>query len=240
MIENFWRINYPFKTHQVKLHLVIFTALLLGSSYASASMVTYGFEKLTNNNVEDISGQLSITLWDAAMANAEFGTSLAATQVLFTVQNNVGIASNISEVYFDDGLLGPSTVINSLGGFTDFDGGGASPGPLPGGNTASPPFIATQDFSADVNPGPPNRGINASDDILGIVLGLGSFTDFNAVAAAVDDGSLRFGLHVRSIGVADGSDSYINVNPIPVPAAAWLFGTALLGLIGIKRKKSIQ
>ena len=29
----------------------------------------------------------------------------------------------------------------------------------------------------------------------------------------------------------------ITANPVPVPAAAWLFGSALLGLAGLKRKK---
>jgi hypothetical protein len=208
---------------------------LLIAAHASASMATYGFYKLTNNNAEDISSQLSITLWDSAGANTAFGTSLAASEVLFTVQNNVGTASNIAEVYFDDGLLGPSVVINSLGGYTAFTGGGATPGNLPAGNTATPAFVATQEFSADVDPGNPSKGVNASNDILGIVLGLGGFADFDAVTAAVASGDLRFGLHVRSIGVAGGSDSYVNT--VPVPAAAWLFGSALIGLAGLGRKR---
>jgi hypothetical protein len=190
-------------------------ALLFAAFNASASSVTYDFVKLTNNNVEDISGQLSITLWDSSGANSTYGAAgtntlggdLSASDVLFTVENNVGISSNVAEVYFDDGLLGPSVVRNSLGGFTDFSGGGANPGNLPGGNNANPDFVATQDFSADVDEGNPSHGINASGDILGIVLGLGSFADFAAVAAAVDSGALRFGLHIRSIGVADESDS---------------------------------
>ena len=42
----------------------------------------------------------------------------------------------------------------------------------------------------------------------------------------------------------DIGEAYINVAyfeeyivPVPVPAAAWLFGSALIGLVGIKRKK---
>lgn len=201
---------------------------------ANAASVTYGFEKITNNNVEDISSQLSITLWDSMEANSQFGTlSLAANQVLFTVQNNVGIASSVAEVYIDDGLLGPSIAANSLGGFTNFSGGGANPSDLPGGGDVG--FMATTNFSADVNPGPPSNGVDASDDILGLILGLGSFADFNAVIAAVNDGSLRFGYHVRSIGVAGGSDGYVSV--VPLPAAVWFLGTGLLALIGFSRRK---
>ena len=231
-------LKYCSRHNYLKRCFLVIAVLLLGSNYASANSVTYDFYKLTNNNVEDLSGQLSITLWDAAMANSEFSLALGGDKVLFSVENDVGIASNIAEVYFDDGLLGPSTVENSLGGFTNFSGGGANPGDLPGGNTASPPFVATQTFSADAS-GNPVNGVNASGDILGIVLGLGSFADFDAVAAAVASGDLRFGLHVRSIGAAGGSDGYVNLNPVPVPAAVWLFGTALIGFIGISRRTKV-
>lgn len=215
-------------------HLLAVSLLSLTSSYTYAAMVSYGFEKITNNNVEDISSQLSISIWDSTEANSTFGTSLLASEVLFTVQNAVGITSNIAEVYIDDGLLGPSVTVNSLGGFTNFSGGGAAPGNLPGGGSVG--FNATTIFSADVNPGPPPNGVNESNDILGIILGLGSYADFNAITAAVDTGDLRFGYHVRSIGVADGSDSYVNV--VPIPAGVWLFGSAIAGLIGFRSKRS--
>ena len=31
--------------------------------------------------------------------------------------------------------------------------------------------------------------------------------------------------------------SNFTISPVPVPAAAWLFGSAMIGLVGIKRKK---
>lgn len=36
---------------------------------------------------------------------------------------------------------------------------------------------------------------------------------------------------------AQGNIQIAHVNAVPVPAAAWLFGSALIGLVGIKRKK---
>lgn len=237
--------------------LLVSTAMLLASFHASAGMITYDFYKLTNTNGEDLgiggSNQLSITLWSYDEANATAITDgwanyvvLNSTQVLFTVQNAVGIASNISEIYFDDGLLGPSLIMNSLTGTTNFTGGGANPGNLPGGSLADPVFQATTQFSADVNPGPPNNGINAAADMLGIYLGLGSYADFDAVVAAVGAGDLRFGLHVRSIGAEGGSDSYVSPPdtiidpppPVPVPGTVLLMGLGLLLLATARSRRT--
>jgi len=33
-----------------------------------------------------------------------------------------------------------------------------------------------------------------------------------------------------------GSESFVN-NPVPVPAAVWLFGSGLIGLVGVARRK---
>jgi hypothetical protein len=42
-------------------------------------------------------------------------------------------------------------------------------------------------------------------------------------------------------GLIDSSSYYIaNMSPVPVPAAIWLFGTALLGFVGLSRKTKVS
>jgi hypothetical protein len=65
---------------------------------------------------------------------------------------------------------------------------------------------------------------------------------FNDVLTELGDGRLRLGLHVRSF--SDGlSASFVNkptppVLNTPVPAAAWLLGSGLIGLAGIGHRRA--
>jgi len=224
-------------------------------------MLDLSFHNITNTNNDNIESQLGASVYDQDQALIDFSSTSAENiekisamesnnEVLFTFTNTADISSNLSEVYFDDGtIFSQTSILNSLGGYTNFsDGGknGVNPGNLPGGDTISPIFEATADFGADTQ-GNAINGVNSSSDILGIIIKLQSGLGFSALQQSLVDGTLRLGLHVRSIGIAGGSDSFIN-NPfdadldpslVPIPAAMWLFGPALLALPGVIRRKSV-
>ena len=85
-----------------------------------------------------------------------------------------------------------------------------------------------------------------ADAQLGFKLGTGNQPDewfVYELVAGVTSGTWQF---VNAFGTGGGY-SHANLystetpfvpDPIPVPAAAWLFGSALLGLAGIKRRKA--
>lgn len=187
---------------------------------ASASADVFTFFKITNNNPEDLSGQLSVNVTDAG-----------GSQVSFQFLNNVGIASSVTQIYFDNGAGAYLTAL-ALGTQTgvDFSIGGSPPN-LPAGNTVS--FSADYLATADAPVAP--SGINSATDSLQI-LGSGLFAN---VIAGLTSGDLRIGLHVQAIGQGGGSDSYVTggtPSAVPVPMSAWLFASGL-GMLAIARRR---
>ncbi len=71
--------------------------------------------------------------------------------------------------------------------------------------------------------------------------------NFNAQAIADLNSSIGLGEQYFSIGIANTSfeelgyfspmSATLTVSEVPIPAAAWLFGSALIGLVGFKRKQ---
>ena len=234
---------------KIQLKTVALAAVLVvGYAYSAAQAATLDFYRVTSNNAENVASQFSVEVLGGYDSGTDTYGGLTDTSVTFQITNNVGIASSISEVYFDDGtLLALASVRNSVGGTTDFnDNGTAKPGNLPGGNNVAPAFVATQGFSADAQ-GNPSKGVDAAIDILEMEFTLqesstaGVYLTVADVLDSLENGDLRIGFHVRAIGAAGGSDSFINIpyltppgefNPpiIPVPASLPLLlsGLALL------------
>lgn len=211
----------------------------------AAQAVSFGFDCITNNNAGDCTigeAQLGVDVTSYGLGTGSGGTD----QVLFTFTNTGADQSTISEVYFDDGsLLGLAGLIDmddGVGGDPNVDfTQGANPPDLPGGNNIDPAFQVTAGFLADADNPAPTWGVSPGES-LGIIFDLQAGKAFADTIAALGDGSLRIGLHVINFA-SGGSESFVNnptetIPPVPVPAAAWLFGSGLLGLVGIARRKS--
>lgn len=213
--------------------------LLTMTGIAHASSIDVGFYRISSNSPTNIASQLHLSILDEASADSLYHIDINSNQVLFIFTNAVGITSNVSEIYIDDSdilALTFGSIHDSISGTTDFVPG-ATPSNLPGGVNLDPDFLADTNLSVEAENGQQKWGVDASNDILGIVYDVSPSTSImSGIANALASGDLRIGLHVRSV---DGgtSDAYVNGSPVPEPATLLLFGTGIVGLAGAARMK---
>lgn len=204
---------------------ILLTALIVsGNTHA----VMLGFNCITNNDMNDCNigeAQASVEVTDAGN-----------NQVRFTFSNSGSVDVFISDIYFDNGepgrtLAGIVALEEMMG--VDFQVPIPGMGGLPGGNTVG--FTSTINQNANNVPGAAN-GINPGE-MLGILFDLVTGQSFANVLAELANGDLRVGIHVQ--GFEPGSESFVNT-PVPIPAAFWLFGSGVLALAGLNRRKIIS
>jgi hypothetical protein len=101
--------------------------------------------------------------------------------------------------------------------FSELSGGGTSKGEILGGGplfpNANPDVWTTHNFSTTI--GPDSSG--------------GFTLQFNSACAPIEGCNADYFIDNVSISA--------DVNAVPVPAAVWLFGSGLIGLVGMARKK---
>lgn len=195
--------------------------LLIWASGAWA--VPYGFTNISNNNAGD-----------AAIGEAQLHLEVTTegNKVLFTFTNTGPAASSITDIYFDDDVplvLFDQFIASSGVAFSE----GANPPNLPGGSDPLYHFSSNYGYDSD-SPTQP-KGVNPGES-LGILFNYSNSSNFDTIIAALNNGSMRLGLHVQGFATG-GSESYIN-DPatVPEPTTMLLFGIGLIGIAGARRK----
>ncbi|MBG0791316.1 MAG: hypothetical protein H0S80_12560 [Desulfovibrionaceae bacterium] len=202
---------------------ILCLAGLLVAAMATRSMaVEYDFYSLTGDSQADY---LFMDVTDSGNGTASFE---------FT--SSVPDASVVTTIYWDfgdqNGNLTNSTWTSHPN--TSFVEGAASAN-LPGGQAPEVGFYSDYSLEREAKGGVAN-GLNAGE-WLKVVWTL-SGIDFDGLLAALNSGEMRIGMHVQSVG-DDGEDSFSAVSPTPIPGAAWLLGSGLLGLVGLRRKMKL-
>jgi uncharacterized protein (TIGR03382 family) len=198
---------------------VLAVAALTGAAHAT--VITYNFSDITHNDPGA-----------AAAGEAQLYVDIdpaPGSQVSFTFHNLGPLPMSITDIYFQGGpMLGLATILDGAG--VDFVPG-AQPANLPGGNNITPPFVATQAFSAQSAPPVQPNGVNPGEQ-LELRYTLQSGKTVTDIVNDLNSGALRIGLHVQ--GFANGvSESF--VNSVPTPGALALLG--LSGLFMFRRRR---
>ena len=192
-------------------------SLFLSTSVFAA---TFNFTGINADEV-DVRNQLSLNV-------TQLGNS-----VDFNFINAAGGAQTfVGAIYFDFLGSNPFSTLTQTAstGTVSFTGVTPSDQNLPEGNNIG---FSTNAYGDRI--GGATNGISVGESLVLTAL-LSSPADINAL---LQSGGLRVGLHMQGYATG-GSDSYVTTpngpSEVPLPAAAWLFGSALIGFAGFKRK----
>lgn len=216
-----------FKMKKLSYSGLLFALLFLIPFTAQAA--TYNFTQYSANGNVDVSSQLSVDIIDN-------GTNGA----LFTFFNDVGIASSITQVVFGDA----TPIFSNIAYEDSVVGVNFSDSVTNNGNDYG--FAKTFISSTDKGT---KDGVNAAGEWISYTGIYDTNQDYSTLLAAILANNFNIGLHLQSIiqldGISDKSEKYVMNdqpgpggfgNPVPLPAALWLFGPALLGFMGLRKK----
>lgn len=179
-------------------------------------------------------------------------SGVSITGVEFRFFNIGPLASSITDIYFEDGVILDLTAIvddddnTSLwNGFgqVDYSFDADKSGNLPGGNQAFVNFNELAGFLAEPDPPVQPNGINPGEEASIIWTLQSGQTAADAIAALLS-GILRIGIHVQGFATG-GSESFVNngcidcnTTLVPLPSAAGMGLLGMGGLMMIRRRRS--
>lgn len=200
--------------------------MILSASVAHAAL--YGFEV--------VQGSFDTANYLVSVDSLNSGNSVA-----FTFTNTAQDQSAFTSLYWDFGnntasFTTPASWIESAG--VDYTKNGstlaANPSSLPGGSTVN--FYSDFGMNPDNAGGSIHNGIGSGQSLT-VVFDLQNGADYNWVVTAMNADALRVGAHIQGLGEGgELSATGVTTSVTPIPAAVWLFGSGLVGLVGLRRR----
>ena len=213
------------QSRYMKTATVMVAALSTSLASTMVQSATLDFGCITANDTTgtacDVAeSQMSVDVNDIGGGQIEF------------VFNNTGsdVSAFIADIYFYDSMYIDGTTAAIENGTGVSFSSGAKPNHLPSYKKED---IA---YTADSDPSVAKNGVQAGEN-LGVTFDLLDGVSYADALAALTDPDPEFviGIHVQ--GLPYGQSESLITTVVPVPAAAWLFGSGLLGLASIARRR---
>lgn len=205
-------------------------------------------------NANAITMPLTVYNGDGPNFTAELEITSTTGGLLLTITNTSDLSSDagssaIDKVWLEAGFgnsFDSSSITSGGGGTTgtvNFVKGTVNPGTKPN-NSGAIGWTSTWDQGYFTRDGNKDDGINAlgydgQNDSLTIFLAFGSnpsLTPFQLYAKILLDPEYKM-VAIHANACVDNPDSSCNAYATPIPATVWLFGSALLGLMGFGSRR---
>lgn len=219
------------KLSALSLALCGFTLLPLAAQADTISLIFDGSSTSSNTPATGASGTVDLTFTD--QTSGDVLLTLDITNTTGTIPSFGDGATTSKLTGFGFNLLTDVTyVASSFAGDTNLTT------LLQNANAA--PFGPLDLAVADNNNWQGGNANNAlpqgSSNTVSLQLTVGAFGDASGLASAFFEGfsdDLTSVMRFQQVNAGAGSDKLTNPTVVPLPAAAWLFGSALLGMAGI-------
>ena len=205
----------------IKKHLIsaiLFSAMALGSIVASAATANYTFGNLLSGTFTPSGSFASLAVTTTDNTTYDFTLTAFSLDSLFT--SGAFIGSMAVDTTFAHKEALPSAALTGLGN------GVTSVGTSNGGGPTG-----VWDFRYDFGGG--------SDRLTGLET---VFWTSTFATAHTFDGN-QFALHIQGLTDDQGDSAWYTPSrtppPVPLPAAAWLFGSALLGFVALSNRRRV-
>ena len=220
-----------------------FSAAALVLLPVRAEAIQFSFSNCYTSNGDtgvcaQVASQLKVEVMDAGGGFVDF-----------TFTNEVGVASSLTDIYFDaDGFLKNMTILDESSGVS-FEIG-ANPANPPG---APANFSVTSGMTTDSNSPRSQNGIDDASEYLTLRFETKGSNDFDDIIAALQLGptatsGIRIAAHVQAIGLNGQSEGMICCTgggggggggvTTPEPASLALFGIVALGMAHRLRRRT--
>ena len=223
----------------MKKELIAVPLLLvpITSSFASTVFNVSGIENIQWLELTETANMSRNTVESELVSGGLFdGWRYATRTETETLYDNLW--GGTTEGWSTDNYNGARAFFNAFG-ISENNAAYGNSGYSPGGNAQWETYFGDSSECGGSNIFTCNANIVIEDIAFGGSQNLGFFEDSHGLSTGIDSINLQEYIDKNGSGLAMSSHLVRDISAVPVPAAVWLFGSGLIGLVGFAKGKKI-